>query len=55
MEPYFTMEGVEIHYKTYVKEKNVMIFYTKDLKIHATISEIKSNYSWEKCKKIFGD
>lgn len=55
MEPYFTMEGKPIYYKCYVKEKKLMLFYTKDLFIHASISEVDSNYSWEKCKKLFGD
>jgi len=55
MEPYFYMNGVAVQYKMYEKEKKQMTFYTIDLRTIATVSEVENNYSWEKCKKTFGD
>lgn len=55
MEQYFTIDGVEIHYKTYIKENKIMVFYGKDLLIASIRVDVESNYSWAKCKKLYGD
>jgi hypothetical protein len=54
-EPRFYMNGVGIHHKTYDKPSKRMYFYKEDLTLHKVISNVKLNYDWLKCAKLFGD
>jgi hypothetical protein len=54
-DPYFTINGVGITSKAYSKENNTMYFYTQDGKLQASFSQCTENYSWSKCRKLFGD
>jgi hypothetical protein len=53
--PYFYINGVGIHHKSWSKENSTMFFFTEDLKLQMSIHDCQSNYPWPKCIKLFGD